>query len=102
MNSRVILILFLLSLTCLVKAQSLLDQLSDEIKQKPETTYVSATFKSTRIINGQSIETVGKGGMNVIISHRFGNLNSGVHQFYGLDQSSIRIGLEYGITGRLD
>ncbi len=102
MSARFLLIFVFLMFTSFSRGQSLLDQLSDEIKQKPETTYVSATFKSTRIINGQSIETVGKGGMNVIISHRFGNLNSGVHQFYGLDQSSIRIGLEYGITGRLD
>jgi hypothetical protein len=102
MHIRITLILVLLFSAGWLRSQSLLDQLSDEIKQKPETTYVMATFKSTRIINGQSMETVGKYGMNIIISHRFGNLNSGVHQFYGLDQSSIRIGLEYGLGSRLD
>jgi hypothetical protein len=102
MNKRVLLISILSSGAFIANGQSLLDQLSDELKQQPDTNYASATFKSTRIINGQSVETVGKNGMNVIISHRFGNLNSGIHQFYGLDQSSIRIGLEYGITSRLD
>ena len=102
MDIRVILIFIFSAITGMVNGQSLLDQLSDELKQKPDTNYATATFKSTRIINGQSIETVGKNGMNIIISHRFGNLNSGIHQFYGLDQSSIRIGLEYGISRRLD
>jgi hypothetical protein len=102
MYMRFAMIQLLIAFSCSVYGQSLLDQLSDEIKQKPETIIVAATFKSTRIINGQSIETVGKQGLNVIISHRFGNINSGIHQFYGLDQSSIRIGLEYGLTGRMD
>ncbi len=80
----------------------MLDQLNSDIAKKSDTILVDATFKSTRIISGQSIENVGKGGMNLIISHRFGNINSGVHQFYGLDQSAIRIGLEFGIFERLD
>jgi hypothetical protein len=102
MYTRLILIALLSLFSLMTQGQSLLDQLSDEIKQRPETTYTVATFKSTRIVNGQSIETVGKHGLNVVISHRFGNLSSGIHQFYGLDQSSIRIGLEYGLTERMD
>ncbi|MBM3427970.1 MAG: hypothetical protein FJX95_04245 [Bacteroidetes bacterium] len=60
--------------------------------------YSTATFKSTRVINGQSIENVAGGVMDFRISHRFGTLNSGVHKMFGLDIASMRLGLEYGIT----
>lgn len=85
-----------------VNAQSLLEMLEEESKQKTETVYVDATFKATRIVNGQTVETVGKNQANFIVSHRFGNLSMGAYDFWGLDQSVIRLGLEYGITDRID
>jgi hypothetical protein len=102
MRSRLVLIFYLLIINATLNGQSLLDQLNAENSKQPDTIFTQATFKSTRIINGQSVETSGKKELNVIISHRFGNINTGVHQFYGLDQSSIRIGLEYGLTNRID
>lgn len=63
---------------------------------------VSATFKSTRVINGHSIEVRSKGVLEFIISHRFGTINSGYQEFWGLDFSNIRLGLEYGITDELN
>lgn len=59
------------------------------------------TFKDTRVINGHSVENNFKGGMKFIISHRFGALNGGFYELFGLDQSTIRIGLDYGVTDRL-
>jgi hypothetical protein len=35
------------------------------------------------------------------INHRFGLLNSGFDQFWGMDYARIRLGLEYGLTDRL-
>jgi Membrane bound beta barrel domain (DUF5777) len=68
---------------------------------KNEKTYTTATFKATRLINGQTIETVGKNQLNFWISHRFGALNSGfIENFFGLDEARIRLGLEYGITDK--
>ncbi len=58
-------------------------------------------FNDTRVINGQSVETSFKGDMKFIISHRFGGLNGGFYELFGLDQSTIRIGLDYGVTNRL-
>ena len=55
------------------------------------------TFRDTRILNGHSVETNNDGLATFIISHRFGILNSGLSEFFGLDQSTIRIGLDYGI-----
>jgi hypothetical protein len=71
----------------------LLDSLSPE-----ETQYTIATFKSTRVIDGHSIERMKKKQLDVRISHRFGRINQGISEFFGLDQSSIFLGLEYGIT----
>ncbi|MFC6999139.1 DUF5777 family beta-barrel protein [Rufibacter roseus] len=59
---------------------------------------VSATFKATRLINGHTVETNGAGELLFLISHRFGTLNSGAYHFFGLDQATIRLGLEYGIS----
>jgi hypothetical protein len=39
--------------------------------------------------------------MYFLIGHRFGTLNSGAYEFFGLDQGVIRLGLEYGITNNL-
>jgi hypothetical protein len=64
----------------------------------PEINYTTATFKSTRIMNGHSIERMAPGQLDVRISHRFGTLNSGAYNAFGLDQSSIHLGFEYGIT----
>jgi hypothetical protein len=66
-----------------------------------ETNYTTATFKSTRIMNGHSIERKPAGQLYVRISNRFGTLNSGGYNFFGLDQSNIHLGLEYGITNWL-
>ncbi|WP_242929111.1 DUF5777 family beta-barrel protein [Pontibacter vulgaris] len=63
---------------------------------------VSGTFKATRLVNGHSVETNGNGSLLFLISHRFGTLNSGAYEFFGLDQATIRLGLEYGITDNLN
>lgn len=72
-----------------------------EASQKPETTYIGQTFKGTRIINGQSVETKSKGALEFIFSHRFGRINSGAYTLWGLDDAFVRLGFEYGLTDRL-
>jgi hypothetical protein len=62
---------------------------------------VMATFKSTRVISGQSVENMKKNHLDFRISHRFGRLNSGAYQFFGLDQATLRLGLECGLTDDL-
>ncbi len=61
----------------------------------------TGTFKATRIINGHSVETVGKNNMDFIISHRFDRLNRGFDDFFGLDAATNRLGLEYGINDNI-
>lgn len=79
------------------------DDLMKELEksEKPEKEYVHSTFKGTRLVNGQTVETKGKGALEFIFQHRFGKLNSGLYNFYGLDIAHVRIGLEYGLTDRL-
>lgn len=86
-----------------VMAQSDLSTMfgKDSVSREP----VIATFKSTRIINAQSNETLKKGELDFRVAHRFGDLageNGGAKTFFGMDNSSdIRIAFEYGITDRL-
>ena len=75
---------------------SLMNMLDKGAPKKKDA--VSATFKATRIINGSSVENLGAGVLDFRISHRFGNLNSGTQNFFGLDNATTRIGLDYGIT----
>lgn len=63
--------------------------------------YTDASFKGTRVINGHSLENVAHGVLDFRISHRMGFVNGGVDNFFGLDQATIRLGLDYGITDRL-
>ena len=78
----------------------LLSQLENEVQrnEKDLTTYSSSAFKTTRLINGHTIENVGKGVMDVKISHRFGKINGGGYELFGLDNATMRMGLDYGIT----
>lgn len=77
-------------------------QEKDSVTVKQKTSYVAETFMSTRIINGHSVETIHKKQLDFRISHRFGQLNEGIDQFYGLDHGVIHLGLEYGITNWLE
>ena len=69
--------------------------LNDQIEETTE--YTSATFKATRIMNGHSIERMPEGQLDFRISHRFGRVNVGAYEFFGLDQANIHLSLEYGI-----
>jgi hypothetical protein len=60
--------------------------------------YVEAVFKGTRVINSQSAKLTHQGILQFMISHRFGRLNTGISEFFGLDDATIRLGLDYGIS----
>jgi hypothetical protein len=63
-----------------------------------EINYTTATFKSTRIMNGHSIERMVPGQLDFRISHRFGTINSGAYELFGLDNANTHFSLEYGIS----
>jgi len=74
------------------------DDLLSFLDNENEDNLTFATFKSTKIINLQSIEQTNKKELNFVISHRFGPLNSGHSELYGLDIGSMRMIFDYGIT----
>src|SRR5688572_3654577 len=90
---------FVTLLPLLAQAQ---DDLLDELnKTKQEKDYTIATFKGTRLINAHTIETKQAGTLEFIFAHRFGPLDGGLYEMFGLDEAFVRLGLDYGITDNL-
>lgn len=78
------------------------DDLLSLLGEEEETTeYANASFKTNRVINLHSLESTSAGVLDVKISHRFGTLNRGAYELFGLDNASIRIGADYGITDQI-
>lgn len=78
--------------------EDLLSMLGEE---EPTIEYTTASFKATRVINLHSLENPGAGVLDIKISHRFGMLNQGLYDLFGLDGATIRIGADLGITETL-
>ena len=64
--------------------------------------YTIATFKSTRLVSGHSVETNAEGVLNFMIGHRFGAINTGWRDLFGLDYATVRLGFDYGITDQIN
>ncbi|MEZ5197026.1 MAG: DUF5777 family beta-barrel protein [Bacteroidales bacterium] len=93
--------LILLGLTIILFHPSLWsqDDLMDMLDSGDETAeYAYATFKTTRIINSHTVENPAPGVLLFMIQHRFGRVNTGIYDLFGLDEASIRFGLEYGVN----
>ncbi|MBM3439119.1 MAG: hypothetical protein FJX91_08335 [Bacteroidetes bacterium] len=92
-----------------VKAQddssfSLFDEPSAPVAEK-----VQYAFKTTKVVNLQSLELVDPGVFDFKMSHRFGAINGGATDFnredavnaFGFDIATIRFGGEYGVNENL-
>lgn len=99
MNKYCLLLSFFLFSITLLAQEDLLKELEDS--QPPETYTALQTFKGTRLINGHTVETKSGGDLEFIFSHRFGPINNGVFEFFGLDEAYVRLGLDYGIAENL-
>jgi hypothetical protein len=100
MKKRVLLALaFAFCLMPSLTAQDDLQELFDD--DSPTTNFTIATFKTTRVVLGQSVELPPGGELIFVVSHHFGKINSGVKEFFGLDHSTVRLGLEYGLHDRI-
>jgi hypothetical protein len=89
---------------CQLKAQEvdLFKTTEEEAKKKDtETTeFVTATFKATRIIHGHSVETTKKNTLDFRIHHRFGFINTGSYELFGLDNATERMSFDVGLSDR--
>jgi hypothetical protein len=77
----------------------LLSLLDDAVEEEVDIT--PATFKGSRLINGHTLMTRRKGTLEFLIAHRFGRLNSGAYELFGLDNANVRFGIDYGFSDRL-
>lgn len=98
-------VIFMISICARLAAQdstvhNMVAQLEKEMANEAmkKKIFTTATFKTTRLINGHTVENVGKGVLDAKVSHRFGKINKGSYELFGLDNATIRIGLDYGIT----
>lgn len=105
-------LLFVFASLCLSSfgQEDLLSLVDDKKDDKPQKIY--ATFKTYKLGNAQTIETVKKKNLDFRISHRFGNvyntdlgddaLNDAAHSYFGFDNASdIRWSFDYGVTDNL-
>lgn len=100
MKSKFLLLLIITTSihTALWAQDDLLKGIEDSTPKKER---VTNAFKSSRVINGHSMEFIGAGVLDFRILHRFGPVNQGVEQFFGFDQASMRMGFDYGLTKNL-
>ena len=73
------------------------DNLLGMLAVSDELNYIGYLFKGTKIVNAQSVELPAQGVLQFNIQHRFGTLNSGIYNLYGLDFSQVRLSFDYGI-----
>ncbi|WP_111684471.1 DUF5777 family beta-barrel protein [Winogradskyella tangerina] len=74
------------------------DDLLSEIDVDPQEDYKSAAFKGLKIVNFESTKMVSKKELYFVVSHRFGSLETGIQDFFGLDQAVTRLNVIYGIS----
>lgn len=86
----------LLMLSAADEAVSQENELSlDDIPQ--ERVLVKEAFNGPQLVLGQSTNMLEKKRFDLVFGHRFGRVNEGGFNAFGLDQAFIRIGFEYGI-----
>lgn len=98
MKNLALLLIMILSSAMMAQEDDLLSLLGD--MEEEEIDYINASFKTNRVINLHSLESTAGGVLDVKISHRFGMLNGGAYELFGLDNATIRIGADYGINDR--
>ncbi|MFM7881848.1 MAG: DUF5777 family beta-barrel protein, partial [Microcystis panniformis] len=94
---KLLALFFLISIS--VQAQD--DLLSLLGEEKPKKERVKYAFKSPRVINAHSMEFLNPGTMDFRILHRFGTLDQGYKNFFGLDQASMRMSFDFGLLHNL-
>jgi opacity protein-like surface antigen len=82
--------------TTMAQEKDLMAELNDDKGGKKEA--VTSTFKATRIVNSSTVENLAAGVLDFRILHRFGRVSDGVENFFGIDNATTRIGLDYGLT----
>lgn len=111
MKKRIIFLMLVCGFFVRANAQDdLLGDLVKEDASKVKQNLTTATFKSSRIINFTSVEMTGKGNLQFMISHRFGQMWkegkgwSNVAQLFGLNSgfANTYMSFDYSFTDWLN
>ena len=95
---QLLLIILILPLTLFAQ-----DDLLDEIDTDDTgDNYASASFKGLKIVNFESTKLVAKKELTFVVSHRFGSLENGLDNFFGLDDAVTRLNFVYGLTDAIN
>lgn len=98
MNKKNILCLLFVGIGLVNLNAQEVDLFAEKDSAKETKDYVQATFKSTRLVHGHSVELQRKGVLDFRVHHRFGVVSNGLYDFFGLDNASTLIGFDYGLT----
>lgn len=89
-------LIVLLFLPILLTAQD--DLLSEIDTDEANKGYATAAFKGLKIVNFESTKLVAKKELTFVVAHRFGSLERGLDNFFGLDEAVTRLNFVYGLT----
>lgn len=84
-------------LLCGLLSQAQQDLL-DEIDKDSDALAATAAFKGLKIVNFESTKLLYKREFYFVVSHRFGSIQNGFDDFFGLDFANTRLHFLYGIT----
>ncbi|WP_124980709.1 DUF5777 family beta-barrel protein [Nonlabens xiamenensis] len=86
-------LLFCFSLVAMAQEDDLLEGLEPE-----QDKTVFATWKSLKVVNFETTKLVAPKELQVVISHRFGSVENGIDDLFGLDNAVTRFQFVYGLT----
>ncbi len=91
-------VILIILISPLFSQDDLLEMLVDD-SEKSE--FVESSFKGTRVVNAQSLEIPKPKILQFMIQHRFGSIENGFYDLFGMDYATIRFDFHYGLTDRL-
>ncbi len=84
---------------CVFAQDDLLAEIDQEVDSVTETI---ATFKGLKIVNFESTKLTAKKEFTFVVAHRFGSLENGFDNFFGLDEAVTRLNFIYGLSDNVN
>lgn len=78
------------------------DDLLQEIDSTTSDEIITSAYKSLKIVNLESTKLAAKGDLYFVVSHRFGYVENGFEDFFGLDNANTRLQFVYGISDKFN
>ena len=90
---------FWMGMLCLLPTLGLgQDGLLDQIDKTDSSQVAEAAFKGLKIVNFESTKLLAKREFYFVVSHRFGSIQNGFDDFFGLDFANTRLHFLYGLS----